>query len=133
MMRTSRLALCGLVLGALVVSGAVAQAQQSAMAIDPGLAKQGKSLFQKKGCNGCHTIGKGRMAGPDLLGVTDRRTGDWLKRWIKAPDLMYDSDSIAKGLIADFAQMAKMPNLHLSDAEVDALVNYLAQESQKKH
>ena len=133
MIRTSRLALCGLVLGALVVSGAVAQAQQKSMTVDPALAKQGKSLFQKKGCNGCYTIGKGRMAGPDLMGVTNRRTGEWLKRWIKAPDLMYDSDSIAKALIADFAQLAKMPNLHLSDAEVDALVNYLAQESQKKH
>jgi len=133
MIRTSRLALCGLVLGALVVSGAVAQAQEKSMTVDPALAKQGKSLFQKKGCVGCHTIGKGRMAGPDLLGVTDRRTEDWLKRWIKAPDAMYDSDSIAKSLIAEFAQMAKMPNLRLTDPEVDALISYLAQESQKKH
>ena len=49
MIRASRLPLYGFVLGALVLSGAVAQAQQSSMTVDPALAKQGKSLFQKKG------------------------------------------------------------------------------------
>ena len=45
---------------------------------------------------------------------------------------MYDSDSIAKGLLAD-AKGIKMPNLRLNDADIDALISYLAAESQKKH
>ncbi len=96
------------------------------------LASRGKSLFTSRGCTGCHSIGKGKQAGPDLLGVTDRRSVDWLKRWLHAPESMYDSDSIAKGLLAD-AKGIKMPNLRLNDADIDALISYLAAESQKKH
>ncbi len=131
MMRTSiratQLGLCTLIVGALMLVGSIAQAQAN-----PALASRGKSLFTSRGCTGCHSIGKGKQAGPDLLGVTDRRSVDWLKRWLHAPESMYDSDSIAKGLLAD-AKGIKMPNLRLNDADIDALISYLAAESQKKH
>ena len=35
----------------------------------------GQALFVKT-CGGCHTVGKGRRVGPDLTGVTTRRTRD---------------------------------------------------------
>jgi len=131
MMRTSiratQLGLCTLIVGALVLVGSIAHAQAN-----PALVSRGKSLFTSRGCNGCHSIGKGKQAGPDLLGVTDRRSVDWLKRWLHAPESMYESDSIAKGLLAD-AKGIKMPNLRLNDADIDALISYLAAESQKKH
>src|SRR2546427_8412910 len=124
MIATSKLAVCGVVVGALLVGGSVAGAQ---MKVDPGLAKRGKTLWMSRGCTGCHSIGKGKMSGPDLLGVTDRRSLSWLKRWLKAPDQMYDTDSIAKQLLAE-AKNTKMPNLKLSDPDIDALINYLAEE-----
>ena len=93
--------------------------------------RRGKTLFTNRGCTACHTIGKGKSSGPDLLGVTERRTPEWLKQWIKAPESMLGSDSIANALLAEYKGV-KMPNLHLSDADVDALISYLAQESQKK-
>jgi len=65
------------------------------------------------------------------MGVTDRRTPEWLRAWVKAPESMLDSDSTAKALLAE-AKGAKMPNLHLNEADIDALLSYLAQESQKK-
>ena len=36
-------------------------------------AKTGEEIFQS-GCNACHTIGGGRLVGPDLLGVSERRS-----------------------------------------------------------
>ena len=123
---------CGFTAAVLSLSGRVVQAQESRISVNPVLAQRGRSLYTSKGCTICHSIGKGNtVAGPDLLGVTDRRSEDWLKRWIRAPETMYDSDSIVKSLMYR-ANGAKMPNLHLKDADIDALINYLAQEDQKK-
>jgi len=123
MFRISKLALCGFIVGALVVSGSVAQAQ---MKVDPNLAKRGKSLFQSKGCTACHTIGKGKLAGPDLSGVTQRRSVDWLKRWLKDPPAMIGSDSIADAMVVEFKNV-KMPNMKLNDSDIQALLNFLAE------
>jgi len=129
--RRSPLKLGGFAAAALLLAAPVARAQQSSAQINPALAGRGKTLFTNRGCTACHTIGKGKSSGPDLLGVTERRTPEWLKQWIKAPESMLGSDSIANALLAEYKGV-KMPNLHLSDADVDALISYLAQESQKK-
>ena len=44
---------------------------------------------------------------------------------------MLATDSTAKALLAEF-QNIKMPNMKLTDADVDALVHYIQQESDKK-
>jgi cytochrome c2 len=41
--------------------------------VDAALASEGETAFQQKGCVGCHTVGGGKLTGPDLQGVTDRR------------------------------------------------------------
>ena len=127
MIRISKLGLCSVIVGALVLSGSLAQAQ---MNVDPNLAKRGASLFKSKGCTACHTIGKGRLSGPDLAGVTDRRSHDWLKRWLKNPADLIGADSIADAMVAE-AKNVKMPNLKLSDSDIDALLNYLAEKKDK--
>src|ERR1041384_5275946 len=121
MIRISKLGLCSVIVGALAFSASVAQAQ---MNVDAALAKKGKSLFQTRGCMACHTIGKaGKMAGPDLAGVTERRSHDWLKRWLKNPTEMIGSDSIADAMVAE-AKNVKMPNMKLRDSDIEALLNY---------
>jgi len=119
MIRTSQFALFGLVIASLVSGSAVAHAQGA-----PADVKRGKSLFESKGCNGCHSIGGGRRAGPDLKGVTERRSREWLQKWIKDPDAMLASDSTAKQLLAE-AKGIKMVNAHLSDADINALIDFL--------
>jgi cytochrome c2 len=120
-MRIDRLVpLCGLVIAALVLGPQSATAQKDQASV-------GKTLFGRRGCSGCHAIGKkGRMAGPDLAGVTQRRSNQWLKEWLKSPDTMVYSDSTAKALFQQYGKV-KMPNLKLSDEEVDALIAYLDQ------
>jgi cytochrome c2 len=129
MMRISKLVQLGMVLGAMTLGSSIASAQ--GVAVDANQAKRGKTLWQNRGCAACHTIGKGKVAGPDLLGVTSRRDTAWLRRWLKNTDEMLASDSIAQALLAE-SNGVKMPNLKLTDADVTALIHYLAQESEKK-
>ncbi|HEV8303440.1 MAG TPA: cytochrome c [Gemmatimonadales bacterium] len=115
------------------VGGGTAAAQAPACAVQPdaALAKRGQSLFSSRGCVGCHSIGQGKRAGPDLAGVTQRRDLDWLRRWMKNPTPMFETDSLAKALLAQFNN-TRMPNLRLKDDEVEALLHYIAQESHEK-
>lgn len=87
-------------------------------------ATEGETIFKTK-CVGCHTIGGGDLAGPDLKGVTQKREINWLNNWLKAPDKMLaNGDPIATQLLQAFNNIP-MPNLMLSDAEVAALIAYL--------
>jgi cytochrome c2 len=102
------------------------------MRADPALAKRGASLFTSKGCNACHTVGKnGKMAGPDLAGVTHRRTHDWLRRWLKDPNAMFGSDSIVDAMVVQ-AKNVKMPNMKLTDSEIEALISYFDQNPRRR-
>lgn len=87
------------------------------------LHEKGEALFQSKGCVACHTIGKGKLTGPDLKGVTDRRDQEWLTKWLKDPDTMILTDPTAKDLLKEF--MVPMPNQGLTDEDIDALIAFL--------
>jgi nitrite reductase (NO-forming) / hydroxylamine reductase len=87
------------------------------------LSEKGKLVFQSKGCIGCHSFGGGDSAtGPDLKGVTQRRTEDWLNRWIKDPAGMLKSDSAAQELAKKYPNA--MPSLPVDDNELKQLVAY---------
>jgi len=84
----------------------------------------GETLFQTK-CVACHTIGKGKLVGPDLKDVTTRRDPAWLRSFIADPNKLFDAnDPLAQQLLAE-SNNVKMPALGLSAAEVDALVAFL--------
>lgn len=51
----------------------------------PSMAQVPAAYF-KQNCYSCHTIGGGRLTGPDLKGVEDRQKRDWLIGWIMDPD-----------------------------------------------
>jgi len=75
-------------------------------------AQDGKTLF--KSCTACHTIGGGKLVGPDLAGVQDRRPEDEIVKFVQNP--------------ADFDVMM-MPAQNLSDAEVKSILAYIISES----
>ncbi len=88
-------------------------------------AADGQALFQQD-CTACHTIGKGVLVGPDLQGVTQRQSVDWIKAFITAPDKVIASgDPVAVQLVKTHNNI-QMPNLGLSPTQVDALVAYLS-------
>lgn len=86
--------------------------------------EEGQRIFQEK-CVGCHTIGKGKLVGPDLQGVTQKQDRAWLTQWISAPDKMLAAkDPIAMQLFAEYNSIA-MPNTGVTDAQVASLIAYL--------
>lgn len=119
-----------LTLAALAVIAFAPAAVAQGVTVNADLAKKGKSLFTNRGCNACHQFGK-KAAGPDLVGATERRSQDWMKNWLKNPDQMLQSDSTAKAMLVEY-QNVKMPNMKLTDADVEALIHYMQQESDKK-
>jgi len=76
------------------------------------LAAQGATLFQSKGCTACHgRQGEGTAIAPSLEGISTKYDTDYLRRWLKDP--------------AAVKPGATMPNLGLSEAEVEALIAHL--------
>jgi cytochrome c551/c552 len=89
--------------------------------IDEAKAEQGKGLFQTKGCSACHAFGK-KVTGPDLAGVSTRRTAKWIEAQILHPDLMVKEDPIARQLFATHA--LQMPKQGLTADEAKAVIEY---------
>lgn len=112
------------------LTGVSAVQAQESVAVDAALAKRGKSLFTNKGCTACHTIGKGKRSGPDLAGVMARRETDWLRQFLTDPSTMFTSDETAKALLDEYRGV-KMPNLKLKAEDIEALLHYIQQESDK--
>ena len=84
----------------------------------------GEEIYKSR-CADCHSIGGGRGIGPDLKNVTKIRKHDWLKLWIQAPNKMLSKgDSIGTSLLGQFNGLV-MPNLGLSDNEIDSVIEYL--------
>lgn len=93
-------------------------------AVDQQTASQGQQIFTQN-CSGCHTVGGGKLVGPDLKGVTALRDKQWLQAFIQNPNSKFDSgDPIATQLLADFNNL-RMPALGLSAADVDSVLAYL--------
>lgn len=121
--RMKRVARWFALLLALVVLGGLGAAPVLVAAQDP--ATEGQTVFKEK-CAGCHTVGGGKLVGPDLKGVTERRDHDWLVRWLSNPPaLVAAGDPTATTLLKENNNV-QMPNLGLTGAQIDALLAYLA-------
>ncbi len=84
----------------------------------------GQALYVRM-CAACHTIGQGDRVGPDLNGVTSRRSRAWLSAFMRDPEQMRASkDPAAMALVARFPTV-RMPNTGLSEADADDLLSYV--------
>lgn len=86
----------------------------------------GETLFETRGCSGCHTLQKAGATGdtgPDLTAVQGRSTG-YIRTSITAPNAV-----IASGCPEKPCEAGVMPNYSriLNKIQVDALVTYLKQ------
>jgi nitrite reductase (NO-forming) len=93
----------------------------SATPSDPE-AVQGKLSFESK-CLACHSVGEGRKLGPDVAGVTRRRSDAWLARWLKEPEKMLATDADAKAMLKEHNNIP-MPNQSLSGVEIKQYIKY---------
>jgi cytochrome c oxidase subunit 2 len=88
-----------------------------------GIAAKGAELFQTKACMNCHTIVGTTAAariGPNLTHLNNRQT-------IGAGVLTNSRENLTKWLVnpQKYKQGSLMPNMKLTDSEVNAIVAYL--------
>ena len=89
---------------------------------------EGEKLFNQI-CVACHTIGKGKLIGPDLADVHNRRPEEWLLRFIRSSQAVIKSgDAYAAGLFEKYNHMV-MPDNPFSDDQIRAIISYIAENS----
>ncbi len=91
--------------------------------------ENGKSIFDSN-CKICHSIGKGKMIGPDLADVNERRDKEWLLRFITNSGALIESgDKTAVALYEEYDQL-DMPAHDLTDPDLEDLLAYIKEMSQ---
>lgn len=89
-------------------------------------AQDGQRIFETK-CAVCHDLGKQLKVGPGLSGVTERRDEDWLVKFIKNPQAVWDSgDEYALNLLDEYKGVKMISNPDLEDEDIKAVLNYIA-------
>nr|NIS38097.1 cytochrome c [Candidatus Saccharibacteria bacterium]NIV71805.1 c-type cytochrome [Calditrichia bacterium]NIW78775.1 c-type cytochrome [Calditrichia bacterium] len=88
----------------------------------------GETTF-KQVCAACHTIAQGKLVGPDLANVHQRRSEDWLIKFIKSSQSVVNSgDSVALQLFNEFNQLI-MPDNNLTEEQIKSVIQYIASQS----
>ncbi len=91
-------------------------------------AQDGEEIF-KINCAACHTVGGGKLVGPDLQGIPSQRNEDWLVEWIRSSRAMVDSgDSLAVQVFHDYNKIP-MPDQNLTNSEIQAVIQYIKDKS----
>ena len=84
----------------------------------------GKAMFAKL-CAPCHDVGGGDRVGPDLAGVTKRRTREWLAEFIMNPDLMRQRKDPQTMALQDKYPGVLMPPLGLRPQDASDIIDYI--------
>ncbi len=88
-------------------------------------AEEGKTHFAV--CAACHTIGQGKIIGPDLKGINEKREEAWLIKFIQNSQALIQSGD--KDAIEVFeAYNIPMPPNNLTDDQVRSLLEYIRVE-----
>lgn len=93
-------------LGCLLAGGLTLQLALPA----PGQAQQPADFF-KQNCMSCHTVGGGRLVGPDLKDVTQRKDRAWLVKFLQNPKALIDSGDPYAVQLQQEARGVVMPTL----------------------
>jgi mono/diheme cytochrome c family protein len=110
--------------------GAILFAALSAASVNAQSQQQGAILFEKT-CYSCHNVGGGDKKGPDLKGLTTRRTKEWLHEYIETPSAVNRSgDPTAAALFKKYAPEV-MPDQTLSVDQIDSILALIDDLSKK--
>lgn len=114
--KASRLLVLSVVL-AVAGSGLTAQAQDTAD-------------YFRQNCASCHTIGGGRLTGPDLKNVSERKDREWLRTYILNPQARIDSgDAYALQLLEEARGVVMPAVVGMTLEQADYLLDLIEAES----
>lgn len=95
-------------------------------------AQEDTAYFFKQNCANCHTIGGGRLTGPDLKDVHLRKSDDWIKKFISDPQAIINSGDPYARQILDEARGIIMPKIGgLTPFIVESILTLIKEESGK--
>lgn len=87
-------------------------------------ASEAGDLFSTH-CAACHTIGKGRLVGPDLKDINQKRDHVWLLNFIKSSqDMIKSGDAEAVKVFNEYNKLL-MPNPAISESQIEDVLNYI--------
>jgi len=87
-------------------------------------AAQGQETFQTL-CSACHTIGGGRLVGPDLQGIAERRSEQWIIDFVQhSQDLVQAGDADAVAVFEEYNGFP-MADQALTDDEVRGVIAHI--------
>lgn len=79
-------------------------------------------------CKACHTIGGGKLVGPDLKGISDKRDEAWLIKFIQnSTELIQSGDAEAIKVFEENFKIP-MPAHDLSDDQVRGILLFIAND-----
>jgi len=95
----------------------------------PLLAQETADYFRQN-CVSCHTIGGGRLVGPDLKNATERQNRDWLVGFVFDPKGVLDGGDPYALKLREEAGGALMPPIAgMTRAQAEALISLIEAES----
>lgn len=102
----------------------------AACAVGSPLEAQEAADFFRQNCISCHTVGGGRLTGPDLKGVLTRKDREWLVRFVLNPQAMMDQGDPYALKLRQESRDVVMPTISgLDRARAEALLTLIEAES----
>ncbi len=100
------------------------------LAVPAAAAAQVPAQYFRQNCTSCHTIGGGRLTGPDLKGVTGRKDRAWLIRFIQNPKAVIEAGDPYAAQLVQEARGVIMPALPgMNQGLAEALLDLIEAES----
>ena len=88
--------------------------------INQSMADEGEVIFNRI-CSACHKLDQ-KFIGPALIGVTKRRTPEWIMNMIMNPEQMVKKNAQARRLHMEYA--SSMVYQGLTEAETRSILEY---------
>lgn len=90
--------------------------------LDEAMAVAGEKVYEVK-CGSCHKLSDERLVGPGWMGVTGRRTPEWIMNFVTNTDEMLDKDPEAQAQLE--ICLVRMPNQNIADEDARSLYEFM--------
>lgn len=103
----------------------------SASTLDNGALGQDTPDYFRQNCTSCHTIGGGRLTGPDLKNISKKKDRAWLLKYLMNPRAMIDSgDAYAKKIFEESRKIYMPTPPGITNERAEKLLDLIEAESQ---